>query len=191
MCTSLRSCWRISMFPFPPCGASSICISIFFCAMRAFLQYGHVISCLIGPKWYCRRRALLWRGMCFFVFTRLLQSPIRHSHSVVCGFYSATPISPHVVCCLLFSSPALFLGAHGHGWHFLLDLLIPPPVCTASSRTSSSSGVSSLSDVVCSAVWVPTFCLVLVFSRPSGLFIFPWFPCFCFFWFSWSFLVLG
>ena len=107
------------------------------------------------------------------------------------GLYSATPISPHVVCCLLFSSPALFLGAHGHGWHFLLDLLIPPPVCTASSRTSSSSGVSSLSDVVCSAVWVPTFCLVLVFSRPSGLFIFPWFPCFCFFWFSWSFLVLG
>ena len=59
----------------------------------------------------------------------LLKSAIRHSHSAVFGLYSATPISPRVVCFLVAifrSAASLSISVHGvrcPGWHFPALLL--------------------------------------------------------------------
>ena len=91
----------------------------------------------------------------------MLQSPIRNSHSVVCGLYSAIPISPHAVCFLvvlfLRSLRRPFFGVRGLGWHFSCSANFSS-FCAASDCLSSSAVASSFSDVFGSAaVWGPAF----------------------------------
>ena len=86
----------------------------------------------------------------FFVFIRLLQSPFRHSHSVVFGLYSATPISPHVVCFLVFVSGSVSSSsvssscAHGPGWHFSFSADSLPRCIIIFDCSSFSSVAASL-----------------------------------------------